>query len=50
LAGRLRHYLVTGHKMNETDPFQRRAEKEIFFEALGLNAKSRKTGINKYEI
>jgi hypothetical protein len=36
--------------MNETEIFQSRSEKEIFFEALGLNSKSRKTGINEYEI
>jgi hypothetical protein len=33
--------------MNETDPFHSRSEKGIFFEALGMNAKIRKTGVNK---
>jgi hypothetical protein len=36
-GGQLRHYLVTGHNMNEPDTFQNRSEKEIFFEALDKN-------------
>jgi hypothetical protein len=41
---------MTGHKMNETESCQSHSEKEIFFMALGLNSKGRKTGPNKYEI
>jgi hypothetical protein len=36
--------------MNETDSFQSRSEMGIFLEAIGMNAKTRKTGINTYEI